>query len=646
MRLLVPTGACQSTTEFESAGSAAWVQVRVPSTLRGLSPGFFMIVGSSRWPNAALRTWRLYFSLRAATAAQFLAVIGDALDERAVPYRLKVSNDPASYYRCDAGVLYVPGRREMERALEVVASLRSTLRPMLRDAVPAFTRCISNGIALAADPGNGESFGMDRCGLVARALLGARNASTSPVGDRVAAIRREFEEAGLNPDRPYLSAEGEDIASPPSLARQVAPSEGGARAPEAHLTATQSLEAARCIGRLLCARAIRHGGRATWLGGALGSSRFHITDPAVPSARTLLPDLYSGNAGMALFLGELYVHGCDDDCGIVARAAIEQALLTVTALSPRARLGFYSGIGGVGYAAIRLGPLLGDDSLIDRGRELIELILSAPPTERQSDLVFGSAGLIALLLWCSRVIGERRYLDHAVVLGDALLARGASEDAGLSWAADDGSRRRLTGLAHGASGPGHAFVELATATGDTRYRQAALAAFDYERGWYDAHSSNWQDLRRPPRGAGAARRFATAWCHGAAGIALTRARALGSVVDDSVRKDAIAGINTIRAALVSALGSEGADLSLCHGLVGLAEILDDCSSISSAPDRDEIQSLTRKAAGVAQTRIGTEDGMGQPAFVPGLFDGFAGVGYFHLRRFDPTIPTVLLPGAA
>ena len=71
-------------------------------------------------------------------------------------------------------------------------------------------------------------------------------------------------------------------------------------------------------------------------------------------------------------------------------------------------------------------------------------------------------------------------------------------------------------------------LELATATGDKRYREAADAALAYERAVYDPAARNWPDLRNAATSAGGQAMFATFWCHGAPGGALARLRSAGA----------------------------------------------------------------------------------------------------------------------
>ncbi len=134
----------------------------------------------------------------------------------------------------------------------------------------------------------------------------------------------------------------------------------------------------------------------------------------------------------------------------------------------------------------------------------------------------------------------------------------------------------LTGYSHGAAGIGMALFELWKASGDQRFHDVATRAFDFERSWFNPDEGNWPDLRtvddlkQRPDGPFP---YATYWCHGAPGIALSRLRAWDLTGDARYRDEAIIALETTRRAVDEAIEDGTANYSLCHGLAGNAEIL-------------------------------------------------------------------------
>ena len=63
--------------------------------------------------------------------------------------------------RCDAGVIYL-NREDWSRAADPIASVYKILQPFMPPATPYLTLRLADGLGLAEDPGEGESFGWTR----------------------------------------------------------------------------------------------------------------------------------------------------------------------------------------------------------------------------------------------------------------------------------------------------------------------------------------------------------------------------------------------------------------------------------------------------------------------------------------------------
>ena len=97
----------------------------------------------------------------------------------------------------------VPRRAATSCASSGVRALAPACRPHLRDEVPAFTRPLAPGVAVGEHlPRLGASFGSTRCRLLAEAIVDAHGLGLDA---RLDTVRRRFEVAGLDLDRPYLA---------------------------------------------------------------------------------------------------------------------------------------------------------------------------------------------------------------------------------------------------------------------------------------------------------------------------------------------------------------------------------------------------------------------------------------------------------
>jgi hypothetical protein len=637
------------------------VTLRFPKDLLGLSPGYYLALGDAPLPDGRTQPIvRLYWNLIAGGATPLIARATALLNQAGLPFHLKVLNDPRRFTRCDAGVLYL-ARRDLPAARDALAEIYAALQAQLKPAVPALTKCLAPGLGLAEDPG-AESFGLQRCGLLAEGLLRADAAGAAVLDARVAAVEACFIAAGIDPAAPYLnpgSADDDPLdplpivrrrharASAPHVSAKAADAGAGAEPePSGARSAGEYLHTAVEIGHVIARSAIWHAERCTWLGAV-------ARDPGVSRAgeqyATLGPELYDGTAGVGLVLAELAAAAGDRDLRRAALGALRQALARADTITAPTQLGLFTGWPGVSLAAVRAGRLLGDDELPTAGVALLARLPEGMAAAHEADLLSGSAGAIVALLALHRLLEAPALMDQAVRLGDDLLEQAVNEEYGCSWRSPALPRRRnLTGLAHGAAGIGYALLELWAAIGDARYRAAAERAFTYEQHWFNARLGNWPDFRAASARAARADRpapAATAWCHGAPGIALTRLRAAALLDDDAYRAQADSALETTRRWVTGALHTATANYSLCHGLAGNAAILEAGRRQRGMPE----SSLDPLVAEVAQAGItrhaahghtwpcGTHGGV-----TPGLMLGLAGIARFYLGLADPRLPTLLL----
>jgi|RhiMetdeSRZDD1v2_1073273.scaffolds.fasta_scaffold06182_9 class II lanthipeptide synthase len=416
------------------------------------------------------------------------------------------------------------------------------------------------------------------------------------------------------------------------------------------------LDAAVRIGEALCARAYWHEERCNWV----GRSPREMTEPGkplTPTVAALGPELYSGTAGIGLFLAELHRRSTSPEFRNTASGAIRHALSKSGEMSPSNRRSFYSGALGIAYAATRVGLIFGESDFVRAGVDLATSAVSSNG-EHLLDVIGGNAGAVAPLLWMSGLPGAERLREGAVALAAELAAAAVKEDGIWRWENDRACGRgmgptSLCGLAHGASGMGLALIEMGATFHRTDWIQGGLAAFAYEDRHYDAQRENWPDLREfpeprdgtRPQPAKRAPSFMKAWCHGAPGIGLARLRAaqLLSENRDTLMAAARNAIHATTAQLES-LPAE-ADASPCHGRAGLAETLIYATHVLGDPEhaaratRAWRSSVRRFFTEPSEWPCGVASGWNNPS----LMLGHAGIGYALLRADDPSAsPSLLL----
>ncbi|NEO67464.1 MAG: hypothetical protein F6J98_46805, partial [Moorea sp. SIO4G2] len=91
----------------------------------------------------------------------------------------------------------------------------------VKQEVPLFTKFLAPGLGLAEEPdqkfADQESFGMNRCQIVANGLLEAHYKGDDSPEARVAAILQEFSLLEIELQQCYLNAKSEDIYTPLEL---------------------------------------------------------------------------------------------------------------------------------------------------------------------------------------------------------------------------------------------------------------------------------------------------------------------------------------------------------------------------------------------------------------------------------------------
>ncbi len=182
-------------------------------------------------------------------------------------------------------------------------------------------------------------------------------------------------------------------------------------------------------------------------------------------------------------------------------------------------------------------------------------------------------------------------------------------------------------------------ARLLARTGDEALLAPVRAALGGESSRYDAGLGGWPD-RRVEDGEPLAR---TNWCHGAAGIGLSRVALLELSLPADLHE--LARRDLGRAAELVRAQSSVFD-HLCCGSAGECEFLlelaratgDDEARVEANGRCDEL--AERILAGEA-LRLNRPEAAGREVPSPGLFQGSAGVGLALLRRCDPTLPSVL-----
>ena len=183
--------------------------------------GFYLAV--SNWGFQRLKkdnvteksvTVRIYFNLTPEGAVAVMGSLTGRLNEMAIPFSFKVLYNPQDYQRHDSGVLYFD-KSDYGVVKEVLEAIYQENQLHFKSEVPLFTLQLAPGLGLAEEPEEKfaavESFGMNRCQIVANGLLEAWQQGDNSSSGRMKAIFEQFSLLGIEWQRVYLNAYSEDI---------------------------------------------------------------------------------------------------------------------------------------------------------------------------------------------------------------------------------------------------------------------------------------------------------------------------------------------------------------------------------------------------------------------------------------------------
>jgi lantibiotic modifying enzyme len=200
------------------------------------------------------------------------------------------------------------------------------------------------------------------------------------------------------------------------------------------------------------------------------------------------------------------------------------------------------------------------------------------------------------------------------------------------------STRPLTGFAHGTAGIVTALARLHPLAPDEGCAEAVAGGLAYETEVFDAEAGNWPDFRTE-----AVSPFRSLWCHGAAGIAMSRLDLIGrpgaAGREEELAAQAMAALR-LDGSGAHRLTGRGSD-SMCHGDLGNLELL----LLAERSGRSEPGVLMRLLGEKldAAAERGWVCGSPTRSETPGLLTGISGVGHQLLRFACPDqVPSVLL----
>ena len=329
--------------------------------------------------------------------------------------------------------------------------------------------------------------------------------------------------------------------------------------------------------------------------------------------------LYEGIGGIAVFLAVAMQKYPSERYRRIYELSVSKLFryTAETAAGTRGResghTGAFVGESSVVYTYLLLREITGEGRFLTWAKRQAEIVEGIWETEKCMDLLSGLAGAVTVFAKLFRASGEKRYLETAVRMGEKIWESCETAEGKAGWRLLEGVKP-LAGMAHGNSGLILAFGYLLDLTKDRRYVRRIKELLTYEDSLFE--NGNWKDLRHPQ----GVRVCNNAWCHGAAGILLSRLKLKQcGFPDDSgaVKRD------IDRCKQIFLEETEPEELCLCHGLAGNYLALGQYLQSEADP---ELEKEYGELGGRILKRLEQDGISARERYNPALMTGISGVG--------------------
>jgi HopA1 effector protein family len=194
-----------------------YVAVKMPKNR--LQNGFYVAVSNLGLEqhfkaDGSSGTTRIYFHLNPDGAIAVMDTLTEKLNNLEISFSFKTLYNPVDYKRYDSAVLYFE-RDNYPKVAKVLEIVYKTHQSYFQPQIPLFTKFLAPGLSLAEEPDEKfekqESFGMNRCQIVANALLEAWLQGDNSADKRMNLIQERFVQHEIDLQHPYLNPSSIDI---------------------------------------------------------------------------------------------------------------------------------------------------------------------------------------------------------------------------------------------------------------------------------------------------------------------------------------------------------------------------------------------------------------------------------------------------
>jgi HopA1 effector protein family len=168
-------------------------------------------------PDTNLGAGGIYFNINPGGAIALMDILTSQLNVAEISFSFQVLYNSSGYGRYDSGVLNFE-RSDYPEIHKILQTVYIEHQSYFQPEVPLFTKFLAPGLSLAEEPTQKftaqESFGINRCQIIANALLEAWQKGNNSIEERINTIHKHFGEQLVDLQRPYLNPSSEDIYYP------------------------------------------------------------------------------------------------------------------------------------------------------------------------------------------------------------------------------------------------------------------------------------------------------------------------------------------------------------------------------------------------------------------------------------------------
>ena len=299
--------------------------------------------------------------------------------------------------------------------------------------------------------------------------------------------------------------------------------------------------------------------------------------------------------------------------------------------------GVFCGEGSILYALNILYEIYDDSKYklyFDKWLSCMETIISE---DCLFDLISGNSGIVLVLINMYKKTGTPTYLQKAIQIAEQLIEDMVTDKGKVGWKSEV-VPEVLAGFAHGNSGFIEMFSRLYEVYPQAKYLRVLSRLVEYENSLYSEKNNNWTDLRKFPE-EDQNRDQPIAWCHGAAGILLSRLtlyNAIKNSGETALFQQVIKDISLAKNKLIE--DGLHAGFCLCHGNMGNLLILKRYAEIF---DDKQVRSICDSRFEQILKFLNEENILPTELYNPGFMTGLSGIAYALLKYKMPKLPLLI-----